>query len=88
MSKELDKCSMDRDRYKILVEQLQCKKVVREVNSWERFAPTNTISGSEIIARTREQNNMLKLEVGTVLFTVSIVVCLDQSVTPKYYPRK
>ncbi|CAH2241723.1 coiled-coil domain-containing protein 149 [Pararge aegeria] len=64
MSKELDKCSMERDRFKILVEQLKCKKVLQEnTNSWDRFAPTNTISGSEILAKTKEHNNMLKLEV-------------------------
>ncbi|XP_052741106.1 coiled-coil domain-containing protein 149 [Bicyclus anynana] len=67
MSKELDKCSMERDRFKILVEQLKCKRIVQEyTNSWDRFAPTNTISGSEILAKTKEQNNMLKLEVETL----------------------
>lgn len=65
MSKELDKCSMERDRYKILVEQLQCKKSVSicvQDNNY-RFTQTNTISGGEILARTRDHNNMLKLEV-------------------------
>lgn len=28
MSRELDKCSMERDRFKVLVEQLMCKKTV------------------------------------------------------------
>ncbi|XP_045769610.1 coiled-coil domain-containing protein 149 [Maniola jurtina] len=67
MNKELDKCCMERDRYKILVEQLKCRKIVQEhTNNWDRFAPTNTISGSEILARTKEHNNMLKLEVETL----------------------
>ncbi|XP_013173227.1 PREDICTED: coiled-coil domain-containing protein 149 [Papilio xuthus] len=69
MSKELDKCSMERDRYKILVEQLQCKKSVSicvQDNNNYRFTQTNTISGGEILARTREHNNMLKLEVETL----------------------
>ncbi|CAG9562751.1 unnamed protein product [Danaus chrysippus] len=63
MSNELDKCCMERDRYKILVEQLKCKKHMQVNNNLDRFAPTNTISGSEILARTKESNNMLKLEV-------------------------
>nr|XP_032516844.1 coiled-coil domain-containing protein 149-A [Danaus plexippus plexippus] len=63
MSNELDKCCMERDRYKMLVEQLKCKKHMQHNNNLDRFAPTNTISGSEILARTKESNNMLKLEV-------------------------
>ncbi|XP_046978240.1 coiled-coil domain-containing protein 149 [Vanessa cardui] len=67
MTKELDKCSMERDRYKLLVEQLKCKKSVQDnTNTHDRFAPTNTISGSEILARTKEQNNLLKLEIETL----------------------
>ncbi|KPJ19851.1 Coiled-coil domain-containing protein 149-B [Papilio machaon] len=69
MSKELDKCSMERDRYKILVEQLQSKKSVSiciQDNNNYRFTQTNTISGGEILARTRDHNNMLKLEVETL----------------------
>ncbi|OWR52909.1 coiled-coil domain-containing protein 149-B [Danaus plexippus plexippus] len=62
MSNELDKCCMERDRYKMLVEQLKCKKHMQHNNNLDRFAPTNTISGSEILARTKESNNMLKLE--------------------------
>lgn len=69
MTKELDKCSMERDRYKLLVEQLKCKKIVQDNTSTnDLFAPTNTISGSEILARTKEHNNMLKLEVLYVPF--------------------
>ncbi|XP_068634036.1 coiled-coil domain-containing protein 149 isoform X2 [Battus philenor] len=67
MSKELDKCSMDRDRYRILVEQLQCKKNMSVyVQDNYRFIPNNTISGGEILAKTRDDNNMLKLEVETL----------------------
>lgn len=67
MSKELDKCSMERDRYKVLVEQLKSKKLVtlpnHEIGNMYRFTPTNTISGGDMLAKTRDQNNMLKLEV-------------------------
>ncbi|XP_041979745.1 coiled-coil domain-containing protein 149 isoform X2 [Aricia agestis] len=64
MSKELDKCSMERDRYRLLVEQIQSKKVVfKEPNNFNRFTPTNTISGSEILAKTKDHNNALKIEV-------------------------
>ncbi|KAM3965013.1 coiled-coil domain-containing protein 149 [Aphomia sociella] len=67
MSKELDKCSMERDRYKVLVEQLKCKKPVvshHESNDCVyRFTPTNTISGGDMLTKTRDHNNMLKLEV-------------------------
>ncbi|KAI5646083.1 hypothetical protein NE865_01976 [Phthorimaea operculella] len=71
MSRELDKCSMERDRYKVLVEQLKCKKAVSSVttsspNNFSRFAPTNSISGGEMLAKTRDQNNMLKIEVETL----------------------
>ncbi|CAH2084715.1 unnamed protein product [Euphydryas editha] len=66
MTKELDKCSMERDRYKLLVEQLKYKKIIQDTSIRDRFAPTNTISGSEILARTKEHNNMLKLEVETL----------------------
>ncbi|XP_026748817.2 coiled-coil domain-containing protein 149 [Galleria mellonella] len=67
MSKELDKCSMERDRYKVLVEQLKCKKLIVSHNECSdnvyRFTPTNTISGGDMLAKTRDHNNMLKLEV-------------------------
>lgn len=68
MSKELDKCSMERDRYKVLVEQLKCKNFVPiksqdNDSSIYQFTPTNTISCSDILAKTREHNDMLKLEV-------------------------
>ncbi|XP_072932663.1 coiled-coil domain-containing protein 149 isoform X1 [Epargyreus clarus] len=67
MSRELDKCSMERDRYKILVEQLKCQKSTVPCNSNNyKFAPTNSISGSEILAKTRDHNNMLKLEMETL----------------------
>lgn len=63
MSKELDKCSMERDKYKILVEQFKCKKHLQsKTDDWDGFTPTN-ISSSEILARTKEHNNMLKVEV-------------------------
>ncbi|KAG6448861.1 hypothetical protein O3G_MSEX005724 [Manduca sexta] len=68
MNKELDKCSMERDRYKILVEQLKYKESVSikrqdSNNGIYKFTPTNTISGGDMLAKTRDQNNMLKLEV-------------------------
>lgn len=69
MSRELDKCSMERDRFKVLVEQLICKKTVPLKSSpgannvAYRLTPTNTISGGEMLARTQDHNNMLKLEV-------------------------
>lgn len=65
MSKELDKCSMERDRYKVLVEQLKCKKPVTQTKNppnWYNYNPT-IISGGEMLAKTRDHNNMLKLEV-------------------------
>ncbi|XP_063826709.1 coiled-coil domain-containing protein 149 [Ostrinia nubilalis] len=70
MSRELDKCSMERDRYKVLVEQFKCKKPVlhsQDSNySKYKFTPTNTISGGDMLAKTRDHNNMLKLEVETL----------------------
>nr|XP_021197211.2 coiled-coil domain-containing protein 149 [Helicoverpa armigera] len=69
MSRELDKCSMERDRFKVLVEQLMCKKTVpmksspNSNNIAYRLTPTNTISGGEMLAKTQDHNNMLKLEV-------------------------
>lgn len=68
LSKELDKCSMERDRYKLLVEQLKCKKTTPlknhniSSNSY-RFTPTNTISNGDILTKTRDHNYLLKLEV-------------------------
>ncbi|CAG5028400.1 unnamed protein product [Parnassius apollo] len=69
MNKELDKCSMERDRYKTLVEQLQCKKTMSiclQDNNNFRFTPINTITGGEILAKTRDNNIMLNLEVETL----------------------
>ncbi|KAL0830544.1 hypothetical protein ABMA28_002702 [Loxostege sticticalis] len=70
MTRELDKCGMERDRYKVLVEQLKCKKPVLHSqdtnNSKYKFTPTNTISGGDMLAKTRDHNNMLKLEVETL----------------------
>ncbi|XP_038213951.1 coiled-coil domain-containing protein 149 [Zerene cesonia] len=67
MSKELDKCCMERDKYKILVEQLKSKKdVMHDLDMPDRYAPTNTISGGEILAKIKEHNNILKLEVETL----------------------
>ncbi|XP_026318994.1 coiled-coil domain-containing protein 149 isoform X2 [Hyposmocoma kahamanoa] len=70
MSNELDKCSMERDRYKVLVEQLKSKKLITlpnyDIGNMYRFTPTNTISGGDMLAKTRDQNNMLKLEVETL----------------------
>lgn len=69
MSRELDKSSMERDRYKLLVEQLMSKKAAPlksspvYSNTAYRLTPTNTISGIEMLAKTQEHNNMLKLEV-------------------------
>ncbi|KAJ0183258.1 hypothetical protein K1T71_001234 [Dendrolimus kikuchii] len=66
MSKELDKCSMERDRFKLLVEQLKSKKLPfrsENTNNIYRFTPTNTISGSDMLTKTRDHNNILKLEV-------------------------
>lgn len=69
MNRELDKCSMERDRYKVLVEQLTCKKTAPVKSSLDpnnvayRLTPTNTIRGGEMLAKTQDLNNMLKLEV-------------------------
>ena len=66
MGKELDKCSMERDRYKLLVEQFKSKKSSTIENGGcdlYKFTPTNTISGGDMLAKTRDQNNLLKLEV-------------------------
>ncbi|CAB3254726.1 unnamed protein product [Arctia plantaginis] len=69
MSRELDKSSMERDRYKLLVEQLTSKRAAplksspAYSNTAYRLTPTNTISGVEMLAKTQEHNNMLKLEV-------------------------
>ncbi|XP_050679154.1 coiled-coil domain-containing protein 149 isoform X1 [Leptidea sinapis] len=66
MSKELDKCSMERDRYKSLVEQMNNKNSINEENNMNcvyKYAPTNMISGGEILAKAKEHNNTLKLEV-------------------------
>lgn len=60
---------MERDRFKVLVEQLMCKKTVPMKTSpganniAYRLTPTNTISGGEMLAKTQDHNNMLKLEV-------------------------
>ncbi|CAD0201805.1 unnamed protein product [Chrysodeixis includens] len=72
MNRELDKCSMERDRYKVLVEQLTCKKTAPVKSSLDpnnvayRLTPTNTIRGGEMLAKTQDLNNMLKLEVETL----------------------
>ncbi|XP_049872241.1 coiled-coil domain-containing protein 149 [Pectinophora gossypiella] len=68
MSRELDKCSMERDRYKVLVEQLKCKQTqpLQHQENVYRFTPTHTISGGEMLAKTRDQNSMLKVEVETL----------------------
>lgn len=72
MSRELDKSSMERDRYKLLVEQLMSTKTI-SLKSYAdsssiayRLTPTNTISGGEMLAKTQDHNNMLKLEVETL----------------------
>ncbi|KAL4713180.1 hypothetical protein ACJJTC_018825 [Scirpophaga incertulas] len=70
MSRELDKCSMERDRYKVLVEQMKNKKPVLVAqdlkNNIYNFTPTNTVSSGDMLAKTRDQNNILKLEVETL----------------------
>ncbi|CAH0399784.1 unnamed protein product [Chilo suppressalis] len=70
MSKELDKSSMERDRYKVLVEQLKYKKPTilnqNTSSSIYKFTPTNTVSSGDMLAKTRDQNNTLKLEVETL----------------------
>ncbi|CAG9787797.1 unnamed protein product [Diatraea saccharalis] len=70
MSKELDKCNMERDKYKVLVEQLKCKKPTlshRDTNkSLYNFTPTNTVSSGDMLAKTRDQNSKLTLEVETL----------------------
>lgn len=66
MNKELDKCSMERDRYRVLVEQLKCHRKVlyHQDDSADVYRGTNQpMSGGELLANTREQNNMLKIEV-------------------------
>lgn len=65
MGKELDKCSMERDRYRVLVEQSKYKNLVLHdnTNNQYRFTLTNTISSSELLVKTRDQNNLLKIEV-------------------------
>lgn len=79
MTRELDKCGMERDRYKVLVEQLKCKKPVLHSqdtnNSKYKFTPTNTISGGDMLAKTRDHNNMLKLEV--LLYVYLVLVAKD-----------
>ncbi|XP_047990588.1 coiled-coil domain-containing protein 149 isoform X2 [Leguminivora glycinivorella] len=67
MGKELDKCSMERDKYKVLVEQLKCVRTPHQQSSnMCRLTPTYTISGGELLAKTRDLNDMLKLEVETL----------------------
>lgn len=65
LSKELDKSSMERDRYKLLVEQLKCKKPILKTknNNLCGLTPTNSISGSDLLTKTRDHNNVLKLEI-------------------------
>ncbi|XP_063363003.1 coiled-coil domain-containing protein 149 [Cydia amplana] len=65
LGKELDKCSMERDKYKVLVEQLKCVRSTphQQSSSMCRLTPTYTISGGELLAKTRDLNDMLKLEV-------------------------
>lgn len=67
MGKELDKCGMERDKYKLLVEQMKCVRSTpsQENNSVYRLTPTYTESGGELLAKTRDLNDSLKLEVGS-----------------------
>lgn len=67
MGKELDKCRMERDRYKVFVEQLRnrnygLKSEGFSVNIFTQ-SHNNIISGHELLAKTKEQNNILKIEV-------------------------
>ncbi|XP_073955636.1 coiled-coil domain-containing protein 149 [Choristoneura fumiferana] len=68
MGKELDKCSMERDKYKLLVEQMKSVRSTpsQENNSVYRLTPSYTESGGELLAKTRELNDSLKLEVETL----------------------
>ncbi|XP_063535019.1 coiled-coil domain-containing protein 149 [Cydia strobilella] len=67
LGKELDKCSMERDKYKVLVEQLKCvRSTPLQQSSMCGLTPTYTISGGDLLANTRHLNDMLKLEVETL----------------------
>lgn len=70
MNKELDKCSMERDRFKVLVEQLKChrNRLHHQDDKIMYRGSNQSISGGELLANTREQNNMLKVEVSRVLY--------------------
>ncbi|KAI8421712.1 hypothetical protein MSG28_009688 [Choristoneura fumiferana] len=59
MGKELDKCSMERDKYKLLVEQMKSVRSTpsQENNSVYRLTPSYTESGGELLAKTRELND-------------------------------
>lgn len=74
MNKELDKCSMERDRYKMLVQQLQHKESSSVcLNNNYRLILTNDKSGKEILATTRDHNCVLELKVLTNYLSCMII---------------
>lgn len=75
MSKELDKCSMERDRYRVLVEQSKSKSLALHdnTNNQYRFTLTNTISSSELLVKTTDQNNLLKIEVISIIYLLNSI---------------
>lgn len=67
MSKELDKCHMERDRYRVLVDQIKNKNVVPTLDFYNinmyKQSHHNSMSAGDMLAKTREQNSLLRLEV-------------------------
>ncbi|CAH2047103.1 unnamed protein product, partial [Iphiclides podalirius] len=68
MNMELDKCNMERDKYKMLVEQLQHKEPSSGGMNHNicRFTLTNDISANEILTSTRDHNCELKVKIETL----------------------
>ncbi|XP_077294276.1 coiled-coil domain-containing protein 149 isoform X2 [Arctopsyche grandis] len=69
MSKQLDKCVIERDHYKLLTEQFRLrhplihKSVIDPATFFSGSDSMNNLSGAQLLATTREQNKLLTIEV-------------------------
>lgn len=80
MSKQLDKCVIERDHYKLLTEQFRLrhplihKSVIDPTTFFSGSDSTNNLSGAQLLANTREQNKLLTIEVNSLYYKLFIYV--------------
>ncbi|XP_077294274.1 coiled-coil domain-containing protein 149-B isoform X1 [Arctopsyche grandis] len=80
MSKQLDKCVIERDHYKLLTEQFRLrhplihKSVIDPATFFSGSDSMNNLSGAQLLATTREQNKLLTIEVHSLCHKLLIYI--------------